>query len=659
MRLVRRRRGRERGLLSSERPPRLILRFALALSVTLGLASAAILLVVHEFALSEAERSATRQAGMLASALMQRQVRASDLAGVVSGERRRELDALFADHVVAEGTLGVALVTRSGLVTYSSNHAQIGMRVPSVLAVEAADGTIVSRAATTGSLGADGNEKTLETYAPVGPDVRSGAALIVQSFAPIDRAARSAELKVGAVLEALLVVLLVVFVPLLVRLTRRIKQQIERIHQHAYYDTLTNLPNRAHLCDRLDAALRRAEREERQLAVLVVDVDRLREINDTLGHDAGNDVLAESAVRLVGAVGADCLVARLDGDEFAVVTECTTEADVDALVQQVARAVERPVAVGDVQVVVESRIGVVLYPGDGTDGDTLLKHGQIAAHTAKDWRVGTLAYSPAVDPNDPAQLRLMGELRAGAENGEIKLHFQPKIELETETIVGFEALAHWHHPTRGLLPPGAFIPMAERTGAIRHISRVVLAGAIAQLKEWEACPDLTIAVNLTAIDILDVQLPRRLGALLRRYEVDPSRLCLEVTESTVMVDPERAQSVLNRIVATGAQISIDDFGTGHSALAYLKTLPAHELKIDKSFVAGLTISRQDRMIVHATTRLAQHLGLRVVAEGVETRETHNALRALGCDYAQGFLYGRSMSAEDATALTMSGARRAA
>jgi diguanylate cyclase (GGDEF)-like protein len=657
---VRFRSGRRRStgdLLRAEKPPRLILPFALALSVTLGLASAAILLVIHEFARSEAQRSATRQAGVLASALMQREVHASDLEGVVSAERRQELDSLFVDHIVADGTLGIALVTRSGLVTYSSDHALIGTRVPVALPTEAADGTIVSRVATSGEAGS--GDKTLETYAPVGPNVKSGSALIVQSFAPIERAARSAQLKIGVVLEGLLVALLLVFVPLLVRLTRRIKRQIERIHQDAYYDPVTSLPNRAHLSDRLGAALRRAEREERQLAVLVVDIDRLREINDTLGHDAGNQVLLATASRLVGAVGAERFVARLDGDEFAVVTEFATELDVDALCQEVAGAVEIPIAVGDVQVAIEPRIGTVRSPQDGSDGATLLKLGQVAAHTAKDWRVATLAYTPAVDPSDPEQLGLMAELRASAAKGEIRLHYQPKVDMATEAVVGFEALAYWAHPTRGLLPPGAFIPMAERTGAIRHLSNAVLSDAVAQLKRWESRPDLTVAVNVTAIDLLDVQLPRRLRALLGRHEVDPGRLCLEVTESAIMVDPERTQAVLERIVAVGARIAIDDFGTGHSSLAYLKMLPAAELKIDKSFVAGLTISRQDRMIVHATTRLAHELGLRVVAEGVETRETHDALCALGCDYAQGYLYDRPLSVEDATALVLSEAQRAA
>jgi EAL domain-containing protein (putative c-di-GMP-specific phosphodiesterase class I) len=201
--------------------------------------------------------------------------------------------------------------------------------------------------------------------------------------------------------------------------------------------------------------------------------------------------------------------------------------------------------------------------------------------------------------------------------------------------------------------------MAERTGAIRHVSRAVLAGAVAQLRAWGDRPELTIAVNLTAIDLLDIQLPRRINALMRRHGVDPGRLCVELTESTVMADPERAQTVLDRIAATGVRIAIDDFGTGHSALAYLKTLPAHELKIDRSFIAGLMASRHDRMIVHATTRLAQTLGLQVVAEGVETRETHNALRAIGCDYAQGYLYGRPLDLATATELVAQPGRIAA
>jgi len=313
-----------------------------------------------------------------------------------------------------------------------------------------------------------------------------------------------------------------------------------------------------------------------------------------------------------------------------------------------------------VQIAVDATVGIAFFPKDGNDAETLLKHAEVAMHTAKQWRVATLAYSPAVDPHDPEQLGLVAALRVAAQNDELRLQYQPKVDLKTGAVVGFETLAYWQHPTRGLLPPGAFVPMAERTGAIRHISRAVLTGAIKQLAKWETLDsEFTLAVNLTAIDLLDIQLPRRLEALLRRQGVDPGRLCIELTESTVMADPERAQSVLERIASTGVRISIDDFGTGHSSLTYLKSLPAHELKIDMSFVSGMTVSRQDRMIVLATIHLAQSLGLRVVAEGVETHEVHNALRALGCDYAQGYLYGRPQPAEEAAALLSNGTREAA
>jgi diguanylate cyclase (GGDEF)-like protein len=650
VRLPHRRRPKE-GLFASERPPRLVLRFAVALSLALGFASAAILVVVHHFALSEAERSATRQASLVASTLLQREVRPSDLARPVSSSRRRKLDALFRDHVLAADMLRVSLVGRHGFVTYSTDHRAIGTRVSKPLAAEAAHGTIVSRVASGPASSREADTKTLETYAPVGPDMLGGAALIVQSYAPIERAARALQIRVGGVLEGLLLVLLAVCVPLLVRVTRRIKSQIERIHQQAFYDDLTGLPNRAHLFERLRLAVRRADEEERALAVLVLDLDRFREINETLGHDAGDAVLVETAARLTTAVGAERIVARLGGDEFAVVTEHRLKTDVDALAQHMREAVEPPLAVGDVQVAVDGTVGMAFFPQDGADAEALLKHAEVAVHTAKQWRVGSLAYSPAVDPHDPEQLGLVAALRDAARNGQVRLHYQPKVDLASGAIVGFEVLAYWQHPTRGLLPPGAFVPMAERTGAIRHISRAVLTGAVEQLREWQTVdPDLTVAVNLTAIDLLDVQLARRLQSLLRSHGVEPRRLCLELTESTVMADPERAQAVLERIAATGIRISIDDFGTGHSSLAYLKSLPAHELKIDKSFVSGLMVSRQDRMIVHATIHLAQSLGLQVVAEGVETQEVHNTLRSLGCDRAQGYLYGRPLPADEAESL---------
>lgn len=658
-----RQRGRQpskSGLFATERPPRLVLRFVVVLSLALALASAVILVVVHHFAISEAERSATRQASLVASTLLQREVKLGDLARPVPVERRRQLDAVVGALLVSDDTLGVSLVRKDGRITYSTDRRTIGMVVPARLASEAAAGTIVSVGSRARGIDADPGPKTLETYAPVRPGPAGGAALIVQSYAPIERAARAAQLRVGIVLEALLLVLFLIFVPLLARVTKRIGAQIDRIHFQAFYDELTGLPNRAHLFERLGLVLQRAAANQRLLAVLVLDLDQFREINNTLGHESGDVLLAQTASRLRAAVGTEWLLARLGGDEFAVVIEYEDEKDAKAFAADIRKALEPPVIIDGLPFAVDSTVGIAFFPKDGGDAETLVKHADVATHTAKEWHVGVLAYSPAVDPHDPDQLELVGELREAAERGELRLHYQPKIDLTTNTIAGYEALAYWEHPTRGLLPPGAFIPMAERTGAIRHVTRAVLAEAVKQLKEWDSLDArFTVAVNLSAVDLLDPKLPRQLKALLRKYGVDPGRLCIEVTERTVMAAPDRARSILNRIVVAGIQVSIDDFGTGHSSLAHLKNLPAHEVKIDRSFISDMTVSTHDRMIVLAAIQLGHSLGLRIVAEGVETKAVHDALVEQGCDQAQGYLYGSPEPAEAVTSMLSSGGLEAA
>jgi diguanylate cyclase (GGDEF)-like protein len=644
-------RPRDSGLLAAERPPRLVLRFVVVLTVALAAASALILILVHHFAISESERSATKHASLVAATLLQQEVERSDLERVVSRSRRRELDRVLRSPIVASDTIAVTLVREDGLVTYSTNPGVIGAVVSPTLASEAAGGTVVSRVSRTAQAGGSGWTKTLETYAPVRRGLQNGGALVVQSYAPIEHAARKAQFRVGAVLEGLLLLLFLVFVPLLARVTSRIGRQIERIHQQAYYDDLTGLPNRAHLFERLELAVRRGTRPDRRLAVLLLDLDRFREINDTLGHEAGDLLLAGTAARLDEAVATDAVLARLGGDEFAVVVEVAGEEEALAYAEQLRAAVEPPLVVGGVPLVVEATVGLSLHPKDGEDAATLLKHAEIATYTAKEWKVGVLDYSPAIDPHDPEQLGLVAELREAADRDEFLLHYQPKIDLVTGVVIGFEALVYWQHPTRGLLPPMAFVPVAERTGAIRHLSRAVLRGAIRQIREWQSIdPDLTVAVNLTAIDLLDLELPQQLEDLLHEHEVDPHHLCIEITESTVMADPQRAGATLERIVSTGVRVSIDDFGTGHSSLAYLKNLPVHEVKIDRSFIAPLTVSPHDRLIVHAMIELAHNLGLQVVAEGVETDAIDAALRQLDCDQAQGFLYARPQPAVNFTSL---------
>ncbi len=326
------------ALFAAERPPRLVLRFAVVLSVALGLASALILVVVHHFALSQAERAATRQAGLMASAVLQHEVTRGDVEAPVPASRRKQLDALLRTYGLAEGIVGFSHVRRDGLVTYSTDHRTIGTIASRQLASEAAAGTIVSKVSASGS-SAGGDDKTLETYAPVGPDAKGGAALIAQSYEAIEDSARSLQLRVGVVLEALLIVLFASLVPLLVRVTRRIQGQIERIHQQAFYDELTGLPNRTHLFERLGLAVSRAAEDVRLLAVLLIDLNRFREINDTLGHEVGDTVLVEAGIRLRNVAGEERLLARLGGDDFVVVAEFETEADAIAFAEAVRAAV--------------------------------------------------------------------------------------------------------------------------------------------------------------------------------------------------------------------------------------------------------------------------------------------------------------------------------
>ena len=660
MALQRSAQARRPGLFSTEQPPRLVLRFALVLSLSIALASALILIVVYHFAISQAEKSATRQASLVASTLLQQEVAVSDFKGRVTSRRRAELDRLFRTLSMSDGMVGVSLIRRDGLVTYSTDRRAIGAFVAPTLAAEAAGGTVVSRVGSISSMGGRSSQKALETYAPVRPTRVGGAALIVQSYDSIHGAARDAQLRVGAVLEALLLALFLVFVPLLARVTRRIGAQIERIHIQAFFDELTGLPNRSHFVERLLPAIDRATRDDRRLAVLHVDLDRFREINNTLGHDAGNAVLVETAVRLKEAVGSSCPLARLGGDEFAVVIEYEHEKDVKAFAEEVRAAVEPATLVGGTTVAVNATVGIAYFPKDAHDAETLLKHAEVATYTAKEWSVGLLSYSPAVDAHDPEQLKLVGALQEAAAGGQLLLHYQPRINLATGAIAGFEALAYWDHPDRGILPPGAFVPLAERTGAIRHVTREVLTRAVEQLRKWSTLDeDVIVSVNLTASDLLDPRLPRQLRSLLRKHGVEPGRLCLELTERAVMAAPDRTRKILDRVVAIGVQVAIDDFGTGHSSLAYLKNLPVHELKIDKSFISDMTVSQHDRMIVLAAIQLGHSLGLRIVAEGVETKDVDTVLRDLSCDFAQGYFYGRPEPADVVEELLTGADREAA
>jgi diguanylate cyclase (GGDEF)-like protein len=628
-------------------PPRLVLRFAVSTCIALALAAAAILLVVRHYNTVQAERAATSEARVISSSVLRGSLLASDFARAVPERRRSTLDQLFEQHVLTEGVLLVNLYDKNGRVTYSTDHRRVGTRVPSTEHIqEALAGTIRGDVARLRPGAAEKRTKALRTYAPVAVPGGTGVVAIFQDYGPIAQSAEATFVPVAAIFEVVLVLLFLALVPILRRVTQRIRRQMEEIERRALYDELTGLPNRTLFGDRIEQAIVDAGQEPRSAAVMLLDVDQFREVNDALGHETGDRLLQEVANRLSETVRSSETFARLGGDEFGILLSPGSEEEATALAARIHGALEAPFSVSGFPLEIAVSIGVAAFPEHGEDVDTLLQHADVAMYVAKDNHSGTVLYEPEQDTSDAARLALAGELRGAIDNEELVVHFQPKAELESGLIVGVEALVRWQHPERGFIPPNEFIPIAERTGLIKPLSQYVVASALRQCGEWRAAGfDLHVAVNLTIPDLLDLELPDRIDELLAETGVRPSQLELEVTETTILADPFRVRQVLNRLNEMGLRLAIDDFGTGYSSLAYLKNLPVHTIKIDRSFVMGMCEDASDATIVRSTIDLGRNLGLGVVAEGIESQEVWHALRADGCSLAQGYFISRPASAE--------------
>ncbi len=425
------------------------------------------------------------------------------------------------------------------------------------------------------------------------------------------------------------------------------RKQIDSLRHQATHDALTELPNRVLLQDRLTQALADAARDATPIALLLLDLDRFKEINDTLGHHVGDQLLQRIGPRVLELLrGADTM-ARLGGDEFAVLLPGAEEAAATALATEILAALAVPFMLEGQSLDVGASIGIALAPAHGDDAATLLRHADVAMYVAKRGHQGHAVYDPAQDGNNPLRLGLMGELRAAIAQGELLLHYQPKLDHTSGRVSGVEALLRWPHPVHGLIAPDQFIPLAEQTGLIAPLTWWVLETALAQCQTWARNGLLLgVAVNLSARTLHDLALPARIAALLATYGVPAGLLTLEVTESALMADPTRALNVLTQLAEQGVCLAIDDFGTGYSSLAYLKRLPVHQLKIDRSFIQHLVEGGADAAIVASTIGLGHHLGLRVVAEGVETAEAWQLLAASGCDVSQGYHLSRPVTATE-------------
>jgi diguanylate cyclase len=428
---------------------------------------------------------------------------------------------------------------------------------------------------------------------------------------------------------------------------RQLIRQAAASHHQALHDPLTGLPNRELFGDRVEQAIRASDRGLQPASLLLLDLDRFKDVNDTLGHHHGDLLLREVASRLTGTLRAVDTVARLGGDEFAVLLPDATADGAAAVAQKVRAALHQPLTLDGLGLDLDASIGIAVYPDHGGDAAELLQHADVAMYAAKQTHAGFVVYDPAVDQHSPRRLALLGGLRRALERDELVLHYQPKADLHTGQVLGAEALVRWQHPAHGLLGPGEFVPLAERTGLIHPLTRWVLDAALRQAAEWrQAGHDLSMSVNVSTRSLLDREFPDQVADRLTAWQVPATSLVLEVTESAVMADPALALEILGRLHALGVGLALDDFGTGYSSMAYLKALPVDELKVDRSFVGQMATSNSDAVIVRSTIDLGHNLGLHVVAEGVENQATWEELAALGCDTAQGYHLGRPMPADE-------------
>jgi diguanylate cyclase (GGDEF)-like protein len=599
-------------------------------------------------------------AELLSATIANGQLRPSDLSGApMDPARRAALDATVAQARSQNRVARLKVWSRSGQIVYSDDRGAIGRKFEIEDDLREAFGGSTHSAIATGKSAEQQGERKLgtliEAYVPLrfgSPSSKpAGAFEIYMPYAPVAAAAARDVRKVDAFVAGGLTLLFLLLWRIVARASRSLRRQAEENRWQALHDPLTGLPNRRSLYDRLDHLLAR----ERPLSLLVADLDGFKELNDTLGHRAGDEVLSQLGPRVQAAVPEAELLARIGGDEFAVLTY---EASPDVTADRFREALDEPFVVDGISLTVKASVGIARYPDHGSDAHELIQRADVAMYQAKARQAGSLEYEPARDEHSRTRLALAGELRRAISDGELVVHYQPKADLTRGEVISVEALVRWRHPELGLLPPGEFVPMAEQTGQIRPLTLFVLESAASQASEWaELGLDLAVAVNLAMANLIDSKLPDDVAAVLAKHKLPPSRLILEITENVVMADPARTLAILERLRSLGVGLSLDDFGTGHSSLAYLRQLQVDELKIDRSFVTDMVRDGQNAAIVRSTIELAHAVGVRIVAEGVEDADTLFELKAMGADEVQGFYLSPAVPAPEIVAMLMHAFRR--
>ncbi len=502
-----------------------------------------------------------------------------------------------------------------------------------------------------------GLEQVLDVYVPVFDSAMTvdaaesatpvGTAEVVLDYGPTVAATRDAVRTIAIITFLGLLLVWALLFRTVHNASRKLRASAEENARLALLDPLTGLPNRRLLNERLETAVADALRDGKHVGLLLLDIDRFKEINDSLGHDRGDQLLVQAAERLRGIVRETDTVARLGGDEFAILLKTVRSVDDGVMfAERVLEAFDAPYEIDGLVLHVETSIGLALFPDHADDMQSLLKLADVAMYIAKAGRRGMSVYEADGDTNSPARLILLGDLRRALDSGDqLSIHYQAKLDLESKSVVGLEALLRWNHPLRGMVPPGEFIPLAEQTGLVHTLTDRVMRMVLAQQRIWiDGGLEIPVAVNLSALNLAEPELDRRIARLFEEYDVPPRLLEFEITESAIMQDPERAAEVLRRIAAMGSTIALDDFGIGNTSISQLRDLPIDTLKIDRSFINDMSTGNE--VLVKVVTDLAHEFSMVAVAEGVEEHATAERLRLLGCDIAQGFLYARPVPAAE-------------
>ncbi len=542
-----------------------------------------------------------------------------------------------------------------------------GARLDQVTQERAPNARVITDVRGAGAADVGGTEsRVLDVYVPVlggdtaDPDPERADEIVGAAEVMLNHTAASAALSgavrtLGLVVALGLVALWTVLFRTVWTASRRLQATALENARLALLDSLTGLPNRRMLAERMRRTILEADETGSRVGLMLLDIDRFKDINDSLGHDRGDELLEQVAERLRGALRDEDIVARLGGDEFAILLpDVRSVANAERLARRVRGLFVPPFMLGELPLHVDTSVGVACLPDHATDPSSLMRTADVAMYSAKHHRTGVSVYSADEDDSSPARLVLLGDLHRALtplpdSPRELRMHYQPKIELTTGRTVGLEALMRWVHPTRGVLPPTMFIPLAEQSGLIHDVTRYALTECVTQLAAWRAEGRATpVAVNLSAHDVTTSAVVELIESLLEEHAVPPDLLEVEITETALVSDPSRVVPVLQRLGALGVRVAIDDFGIGNTSISQLRDLPVDELKIDRLFVSDLGAQGREgsEVVVQAMVDLAHSFDLRVVAEGVEDEPTAVILRRLGVDQAQGFLYSQAVPADD-------------